>query len=73
MPPADPLKMPKLLRECLLDMEGFPRGYSLHWKPKSREKLQAMGLVEKQVSCWYPYVLTQSGKLAAAILKESRK
>lgn len=61
------------LLEALVDIDSYRKGYPPHWKAKSREKLEMLGLVVNQnahISGALPsYVLTEAGKKA---LEESK-
>lgn len=59
------MKLTKPMIECLKEINDY-RGYPSYWKPKTREKLEALGLVEdkNKNERFSPasYQLTQAGK-----------
>ncbi len=68
------MKLGVRLLEALVDIDCYRRkGYPAHWKAKSREKLERLGLVVNQhahISDAIPsYVLTEAGR---KVLEESK-
>lgn len=59
------MNLTKPMIECLKEIDRF-RDYPSYWKPKTREKLEALGLVEdrNKDTRYAPasYQLTQAGK-----------
>jgi len=55
------MKLNKTQLECLKEINGYPQ-YPSYWKPKTREKLEALGLVD--VSRFPPdtFQITELGK-----------
>ena len=59
-------KLTMSLKSLLCEIRQHDKGYPRYWKPKSREKLEAMGLVEKRPGEYGPenYFLTEAGEKA---------
>lgn len=59
------MKLTKTMVECLKEIDHY-RVYPSHWRPKTREKLEALGLVEDKNKdtrfVTAAYQLTQAGK-----------